>query len=92
MNKMHNLDESIQEYFEFTIFGKKYKFKHLTTEEMMSMKDVEKEEDPKALEKFLLSFIEKVDEDAPDFEDVQKKMIVPHWIKFRNMIKDEFGG
>lgn len=44
------------------------------------------------MEAFLFSFITKVDEDAPDFSEVYKKMVSPMRIAFFAMIRKEFSG
>lgn len=90
MAKIHNLDEQVQEYFEFIVKGHKYKFRHMTTEEIEELRKIEDNEEKS--KEFLYSFITKEEETAPEFPEVAKDMITPHWIRFREMIKTEFGG
>lgn len=88
--KMHNLDSEVNEYFEFTVKGHNYRFRHLTMEEIEKMKEFETDE--KKSREYLFGFISKVDETSPEFAEVSKQMIAPHWIRFREMIKAEFSG
>jgi hypothetical protein len=90
MAQIHNLDESVQEYFEFIVKGHNYRFRHMNTEEMEAWKDVESD-DVKAKE-YLYSFISKVNADSPEFSEVAKTMITPHWLAFKKMVQVEFGG
>jgi hypothetical protein len=85
---MHNLDEGIQEHFEFTVKGHKYKFRHLNTEEMEQIAKLDT--DNEKAKQYLYTFITKVDE-GPEFSDVSKQMIAPQWRKFHDMIKAEMG-
>ena len=85
---IHNLDIDVAEYFEFIIKGHSYRFRHLNTEEVESMKSFESDEEK--TKDYLFNFISKVNDDAPDFKEVAKKMITPQWVKFREMIKAEF--
>lgn len=85
----YNLDDGVNEYFEFIVKGNTYRFKYPTTEEMEGLRKIEGD-DEKATG-FLLNFINKVDEKSPDFKDIQKQMTVAHWVKFREMITKEMG-
>jgi hypothetical protein len=87
--KKYNLDLGVEEYFEFSIKGHNYKFKHLTTDELKELSSMEKDDSDKATE-YMYSFIESVD-DAPDFKEVAKTLSVPYLLAFRKMIKTEFG-
>lgn len=87
---MHNLDSEVNEYFDFTVKGHTYRFKHMTMEEIEKMKEYEADE--KKSREYLFKFITRLDETSPTFEEVAKQMIAPHWIKFREMIKAEFSG
>lgn len=89
MSEIHNLDE-VQQYFEFIANGHTYRFRYMTVEEAEEMQKLS--EDDAKVRDFLYSFISKVDETAPDFSDVAKKMITPQWIRFRKMIETEFKG
>lgn len=92
----YNLDD-VSEYFNFRAQGFLYKFRYMTADEAKEFGDLSREatkksEDKEAkdkLEVFLLSFISKVDETAPDFKDIQGKMIAPQWKQFRKMIETE---
>lgn len=87
---MHNLDSEVNEYFDFTVKGHTYRFRHMTMSEIEKMKEFENDEVKSR--KYLFKFISKVNESSPSFEEVSKQMIAPHWIKFRDMIKAEFSG
>jgi hypothetical protein len=90
MPEIHNLDESIVESFEFIVKGYKYKFRQPNTEELEELAKLGSDE--KKSQEFLFSFISKVDESSPEFPEVAKKMIAPHWVAFRKMIQSELGG
>ena len=64
MAKIHNLDEQVQEYFEFIVKGHKYKFRHMTTEEIEELRKIEDNEEKS--KEFLYSFITKEEETAPN--------------------------
>ena len=51
--KIHNLDEGVQEYFDFIVNGFKYRFRHLNTEESEELKELEKAGDDKKVKNFL---------------------------------------
>jgi len=89
-NKVYDLNESVQEYFEFQVGGVNYRFRHLNTEDLEHLKEIETDE--KKSKEFMFSFIDKVDASSLDFSEVAKKMIAPQWIRFRKMIETEFGG
>jgi hypothetical protein len=89
-NIVHNLDDSVDEYFEFILKGHKYKFRHLNTEEMQDF--IKLKDDEEKAKKELFKFIEPVDSKDPSFEEVSKTMLVPHWKKFYEMIQVEFIG
>ena len=83
----HNLDQGVEEYFDFILKGHKYRFRHFNTDEMEEMQKLGK--DDKKARAFLYKAITKLDEDAPDFPDTAKEMTVPHWRRFWEMIKEE---
>lgn len=87
----YDLNESVDEFFTFRLFGKLYQFRHLTTEEMHEMQALENEKDKTVTETFLYKFITPVDSDTPQFKDIVNTMTVPMWRNFVNMIKTEFG-
>lgn len=84
---IHNLDEGVQEYFEFSVKGHVYRFRHLNTEEVHELMKLSGEE----LEKHIYQFITKVNPESPDFTEISKKMITPEWANFKKMITSEFG-
>ena len=86
---IHNLDEGIQEYFEFIVKGHTYRFRQLNTEEIEDIAKVDFEKED--ARKYLYRFISKVDPKSPDFEAIANKMIAPQWVKFQEMIKVEMG-
>lgn len=90
MTKMHNLDQDVNEYFEFTVKGHLYRFRHLTMSEIEKMKEFENDETKSR--QYLFTFISKVNETSPDFEEVSRQMIAPHWLRFKEMITAEFSG
>lgn len=90
MSEVYNLDESVQEYFEFKLKGHNYRFNHMNTEQIEELQKLKG--DDKKSQEFMFKFISKVDEKSPDFTELSKQMIAPHWIKFTEMIKAEFGG
>lgn len=92
MSEIHNLDDSISEYFEFVFKGHRYKFRHLTTEEVDEMAKIETSENSdKKLREYLYTFVSKTDDSSPEFSESAKDMILPQWSKFRDMLKTEFG-
>lgn len=88
MAQTHVLDKDVAEYFTFSIRGHEYRFRYLTMPELEKMKEIESDEAKSRA--YLFSFISKVNESSPDFEEVQKTMLAPHWLRFRDMIKAEF--
>lgn len=87
--KIHNLDESVNEYFEFIVRGYKYKFNHPNTEQLDELRKLGNDEEKSR--QFLFKFIEKIDPKAPNFKDISKSMIAPHWVLFKKMMISEFG-
>lgn len=90
-NQIHNLDEGVQEYFEFILKGHKYRFAHLNTEQLEELQKISDSDEDKQKD-FFYKFITKVDDSSPDFADISKQMIAPHWIRFRKMVETEFSG
>ncbi len=90
-NKIHNLDEGVEESFNFQLLGHVYNFRHLNTEEIETLQTFKKEDD-KGTKEFLFKFVTAVDKDAPPFSETTKKMLTPHWRRFIDMVKTEFGG
>lgn len=87
---IHNLDESVQEYFEFSVGGHTYRFRQLNTEDSYRYNDMKETAKREDLEAFLYSFITPVGKDSPPFPEVAKKMILPQWRNFNKMIEAEF--
>ncbi len=92
MPKIHNLDESVQEYFDFIVKGHTYRFRHMNTVEAEEMKKIEAKGDEKKQTKYLYKFITPIEEKSPSFEEISKQMIAPQWIKFRKMVTEEYAG
>jgi hypothetical protein len=94
MQKIHNLDDGVSEYFEFIVLGIQYRFRHLTTEETQELKDITEAESTKDKDKksinFFSKFIEPVNPGSPPFSETAKKMLIPHWRRFTEMVKSEF--
>jgi hypothetical protein len=89
---VHNLDSNVAEYFEFTIRGFMYKFRHLTMDEIAKLKELSSIENAdNQMQEYLFTFIEPVNADTPPFSETSKKMLVPHWNAFNVMIRSEFG-
>lgn len=84
----YNIDAD-QEYFEFTLKGHVYRFRHMNTSEMAEITTF-KDDNEKSLE-YLFSFITTEDPEAPDFKEATKTFIAPQWKKFREMLEAEFG-
>lgn len=89
-NKIHNLDEGVEESFTFQVLGNVYKFKQPTTEELEKIQSFE--DDDVKLKEYFFNFISKVDEKSPEFIELSKKLYAGHWKKFKEMIEAEFGG
>lgn len=85
----HNLDDSVNEYFEFSIGGNTYRFRQPNTEESYQFNKL-KDEPPDKIQAFLFTFITPVSADAPPFPSVAKKMILPQWRNFNAMLMAEF--
>lgn len=83
---IHNLDDSVSEYINFTLLKHSYRFKHLNTEELEELESMKEEKD---LRNFLFSRIEAISPDAPVGEDLQKKLLMPHWRNLLRMLKVE---
>lgn len=89
-DKIYNLDESVVEYFEFSVGGHAYKFRHMTIEELESMTKVDS--DYTKFIEYLNKFIEKKEPESPDFTDAAKKFTTQHWLAFRKMLDVEIRG
>lgn len=84
----YNIDAD-QEFFQFTLQGHIYNFRHMNTDEISAMAEIK--DDPKKMLDYLYSFISTDDKEAPAFKDIAPKLIAPQWKKFRQMIETEFG-
>ncbi len=100
-NKIHNLDDGVQEYFEFIVKGHTYQFRQPNTEELdeirVATSPITEDMDEKAVEakseesrEALFKFITPVGE-APEFKETVKQMTVPHWNRFNKMVAVEMG-
>lgn len=85
---MYDFDD-VQEYFEFKFKGHLYRFRYFTQVEAEKFKSIDSK-DTDGMTNFILSFISKVDEAAPDFKEVQKTMNSKQLQKFQDMITKEF--
>lgn len=90
MAEIYNLDEGVNEYIEFIVGGFKYKFKHMNSDEAIEMEKIEKTGKVGEVNKYLYKFVTKIDEAAPEFSEMAKKMIGPQWKAFRKMFKAEY--
>lgn len=90
MNQPFNLDEGLQEYFEFIAKGHLYKFRYPTTTEIKEMDKLEKDEE--AAQEYIFTFITKTSEDSPEFNELTKQMTLPHWNRFLDMITTQMKG
>lgn len=87
--KIHNLDNEVRETFKFTIKGHTYEFRQMTTEEIDNFQNIKTD---KEIREYLYSFITKIDPEGPEFTEIAKQMIAPHWRNFMNMVIAEMGG
>lgn len=84
----YNLDENIEEYFEFIVGGNTYKMKYPTTDEL---EVIQKIDDQTKQGEAMLGFISAVTEDAPDILEAMKDKNVQVTKRFRDMIATEIG-
>jgi hypothetical protein len=84
----YNLDEQIEESFEFTLAGHNYQMKYPTTEEILAASKIKGEE---AQMEWMYGFITSSDEAAPLIKDVLGKVNVKKLQRFNEMVKTEFG-
>lgn len=82
----YNLDDGVQEYFDFNILGYDYRFRQPNTEELEKLSKIV---DRAEANDYLFSFIDPVGEKTPKFGKVSKKMLAPHWAKFNEMVSYE---
>jgi hypothetical protein len=98
MSKSWKLDTA-SEYFEFEIFGNRYKFRYPTTTELSEIgklsDDVEKGaevEEETLTDAAFARFITPVEEGGTPFSEVWEKMNTKHLITFRKMVAVEITG
>lgn len=84
---IHDIDEGVQESFEFRVKGHSYLFRYLNTEELEAFLALT----GKDLEQAMYQYITKKDPASPDFPEIARKMISPQWANFTKMIEAEFG-
>ena len=84
----YNLDENINEYFEFTLGGNVYKMKYPTTKEL---EDIQKIKEPEEQGEKMLAFISAVTDGAPDILEAMKDKNTQVTKRFRKMIATEIG-
>lgn len=90
-NHLHNLDDGIIEHFDFVILGHKYRFRQPNTEELDQLRVLREAEDKlDETRSYFYQFITPVDT-APAFEEIAKKLTVPHWKRFNAMVEAEMG-
>jgi len=88
LDKTYNLDEEVKESFHFTIKGHEYEFRQLTTEEIDAFQNMKGD---KEIREHLYQFITPSSKDAPDFPEMAKQMLAPHWKNFIKMVRVEMG-
>lgn len=88
MSDIRNLDENVQESFDFIVNGHTYRFNQPTTEEADKLVKLD---DPNKVKEEICKYISPVSEGAPDFSVTINEMILPKFKKFMEMIKTEFG-
>lgn len=88
VNKDYKLDEDVSESFQFTIKGHAYSFRQLNTEELEKFQGTKGD---KEVREYLYQFITPINETSPQFPEMAKQMIAPHWKNFIKMVKAEMG-
>jgi len=86
-NKITNLDEGVQETFEFILGGHTYKMRYPNTEEIL---EVDKIADDKKMD-WMYGFISSDDEQAPPISEALGKKNIKVLQRFNDMIIAEFG-
>lgn len=87
---LFDLDKDVREFVEFTLKGKKYRLQELTTEQVEELSKKSSEPDVNVYQLWS-PYITKVDEDAPEFSEVSRKMTMGNWANFNKMIKSMMG-
>lgn len=88
MENNYNLDD-VNDSFEFTLSGNRYKMRYPTTEEV-ELGDKLKTDAEKL--QWLYDFISPVELSSPPITEVLKRVNVKVLARFNEMIKTEFGG
>ena len=90
----YNLNDNVQESFEFVLGGHTYKMKYPTVEETESVQKVLKEaegsDDTSSVLEQMYQFISTDDKDAPAIAEALKKQNIKVIQNFNEMIKTEF--
>lgn len=89
LDTKYNLDDDVKESFHFTIKGHEYEFRQLTTEELDAFQNIKNDKD---IREYLYQFITPVLKESPEFKEITKQMLTPHWRNFLNMVKAEMSG
>lgn len=85
---VRNLDDGVQESFDFIVNGHTYRFTHMTTSELEAMQGLEATK----IKDYICKFVSPVSEGAPEFAETLKNMIAPKLRLFMEMIKTEVAG
>lgn len=83
----YNLDEDLQEGFDFILGGHEYKMRYPTLEEVQEAQKIK--EDSEQLD-WVYSYISTGDKSAPAFADAIKTVNTKTVKKFGEMVKEEF--
>ena len=90
----YNLNDNVQDSFEFILGGHTYKMRYPTVEETEAVQEVlqkaKESEDTSEILKQMYQFISSDDKDAPDIADALKKQNIKVIKNFNEMIKAEF--
>ena len=92
MKEVINLDADLSEHFTFIVEGHTYKFRYPTVEEAEKIRELANGDDGelKSME-YIMSFISS-EGDAPEFNTIYKKMIIPKQQRFAKMLVAELSG
>lgn len=92
----YNLNDNVEESFEFVLSGFTYKMRYPTVEETEAvqavLKEAEKTEDTQQIQDQMYKFISSDDPKALPIGENLKKQSIKVIQKFNEMIKTEFGG
>ena len=92
----YNLNDNVQESFEFILGGFTYKMKFPTVEETEAvqavLQEAEKSKDTSKVLEQMYQFISSDNKEAPAIGDILKKQSIKVIQNFNEMIKTEFGG